>query len=154
MYSHKIALYTPRGYVWNVPVLQRSWVQIPYWDWIFFRPYFHYYLRCVHCCEDLFHIHVFICSSHIWFSHIHSHNLVHQLTWLCKLATAEFLKLTFRASTLCQRPEVRHRSLFGSLSQSTKKCSLKLNYSSRFCIMCSEPWAGLTLLISHKMVPS
>ena len=38
----------------------------------FFRPYFHYNLSSVHYCEDRYHIHFFIRSSHIWFSYIHS----------------------------------------------------------------------------------
>ena len=42
----------------------------PIQAWIFFRPSFHYCF--VHNCEDHFHIHVFICSSNIWPSYIHS----------------------------------------------------------------------------------
>ena len=38
----------------------------------FFRPYFHHCLSSVHNCEDRFHIHVFIRSSNIWLSYIHS----------------------------------------------------------------------------------
>ena len=37
-----------------------------------FRPSFHYCLSSVHYCEDRFHIHVFIRSSNIWLSYIHS----------------------------------------------------------------------------------
>ena len=40
--------------------------------WIFFRPSFHYCLSSVHCCDDCFYIHVFIRSSDIWLSYIHS----------------------------------------------------------------------------------
>ena len=32
----------------------------------------HYCLSIVHSCKDLNHIHVFICSSYIWLSYIHS----------------------------------------------------------------------------------
>ena len=39
--------------------------------WIFFRPYFHYYLSGVHNCEDRFHIRFFNHSSWIWFSYIY-----------------------------------------------------------------------------------
>ena len=38
----------------------------------FFRPYFHYCSSSVHYCKDRFHIRVFICSSNIWLSYIHS----------------------------------------------------------------------------------
>ena len=38
----------------------------------FFRPYFHYCSSSVLHCEDRFHIHVFICSSNILLSYIHS----------------------------------------------------------------------------------
>ena len=42
--------------------------------WIFFfRPYFPCCSSSVLYCEYPFHIHFFTCSSHIWFSHIHSH---------------------------------------------------------------------------------
>ena len=44
----------------------------PIQAWIFFRPYFHYCSSSVHYCEDRFHIHVFIRSSNIWLSYIHS----------------------------------------------------------------------------------
>ena len=44
----------------------------PVQAWIFFRPYFHYCSSSVHYCEDRFHIHVFIRSSNIWLSYIHS----------------------------------------------------------------------------------
>ena len=36
----------------------------------FFRPYFHYCLSSVHCCED--HFHLLILCSHLWFSYIHN----------------------------------------------------------------------------------
>ena len=39
----------------------------------FFRPYFQYCSSKVCYCEDCFHIHIFIYSSHIWFSYIHSY---------------------------------------------------------------------------------
>ena len=39
----------------------------------FFRPYFHYCSSKVCYCEDCFHIQIFIYSSHIWFSYIHSY---------------------------------------------------------------------------------
>ena len=45
----------------------------PVQAWIFSGLIFHYCVNSVHCCEDCFHIHFFICSSHIWSSHIHSH---------------------------------------------------------------------------------
>ena len=45
----------------------------PLQAWIFFRPYFHYCSSSVRYCEDRFLIRVFIRSSHIWFSYIHSH---------------------------------------------------------------------------------
>ena len=45
----------------------------PVQAWIFFRPYFHYCSSSVHYCEDRFHIHVFIRSSNMWLSYIHSH---------------------------------------------------------------------------------
>ena len=44
----------------------------PVQAWIFFRPSIHYRLSSVHNCEDPFHIHVFIRSSNIWLSYIHS----------------------------------------------------------------------------------
>ena len=44
----------------------------PVQAWIFFRPSIHYCLSSVHNCEDRFHIHVFIRSSNIWLSYIHS----------------------------------------------------------------------------------
>ena len=50
----------------------RSWVQIPYKPEFFTRPSFHYCFSSVHNCEDCFHIHVFIRSSNIWLSYIHS----------------------------------------------------------------------------------
>ena len=49
------------------------WVQIPYRADFFFRPYFHYCSSSIHYCEDCCHIYVFVCSSYIWFSYIHSH---------------------------------------------------------------------------------
>ena len=45
----------------------------PVQAWIFSGLIFHYCVNSVHCCEDCFHIHFFIRSSHIWSSHIHSH---------------------------------------------------------------------------------
>ena len=44
----------------------------PVQAWIFFRPYFHYCSSSVHYWEDYFHIHIFIHSSNIWLSCIHS----------------------------------------------------------------------------------
>ena len=44
----------------------------PVQAWIIFRPYFHHCSSSVHYCEDHFHIHVFIRSSNIWLSYIHS----------------------------------------------------------------------------------
>ena len=44
----------------------------PIQAWIFFRPYFHYCSSSVHYLEDYFHIHIFIHSSSIWLSCIHS----------------------------------------------------------------------------------
>ena len=44
----------------------------PVQAWFFFRPYFCCCSSSVHYCKDRFHIHVFICSPHIWFSYIHS----------------------------------------------------------------------------------
>ena len=41
----------------------------------FFRPSFRYCLSSVHYCEDRFHIHVFIRSSNIWLSYIHSRKI-------------------------------------------------------------------------------
>ena len=38
----------------------------------FFRPSFHYCLSSIHYCGDRYHIHVFIRSSNIWLSYIHS----------------------------------------------------------------------------------
>ena len=46
----------------------------PVQAWIFFRPSFHYWLSSVPYCEDRYHIHVFIRSSNIGLSYIHSHN--------------------------------------------------------------------------------
>ena len=40
------------------------------------RPSFHYCSSSVHYCEDHFNIHVLICSSNIWLSHIHSRLLL------------------------------------------------------------------------------
>ena len=39
------------------------------WLGFFFRPYFHCCSSKVCYCEDCFHIHIFIYSSHIWFFH-------------------------------------------------------------------------------------
>ena len=44
----------------------------PVQAWIFFRRHFHNCSSSVHYCEDHFNIHVFICSSNIWLSYIHS----------------------------------------------------------------------------------
>ena len=57
------------------PVSQRSWVKSRT-GLNLFKPYFQYCSRSVHYCEDRFHIHVFIHSSHIWLSYIHSHLLI------------------------------------------------------------------------------
>ena len=46
---------------------------IPVQAWIFFQAFFSLYcLSSVHNCEDRFHIHVFIRSSNVWLSYIHS----------------------------------------------------------------------------------
>ena len=81
----------PQGFIWNQhnnqhPVgllaqlvecctgITRSWVLISYRpEFFFFRPYFPCRSSSVLYCEYPFHIHFFACSSHIWFSHIHSH---------------------------------------------------------------------------------
>ena len=36
-------------------------------------PYFHYCLSNVHYCEDHFHVHFFVRSSHVWSSYLYSH---------------------------------------------------------------------------------
>ena len=45
----------------------------PVQAWLVFQALIHYCSNRVHYCEDRFQIHVFIRSSHIWFSYIHSH---------------------------------------------------------------------------------
>ena len=60
----------------TAPVSQRSWVQIPYRPEFFSGLIFTTCSSSVHYCEDRFHIHVFIRSSRIWFSYIHSHRVV------------------------------------------------------------------------------
>ena len=54
---------------------KRLWIyesHIPFRPELLFRPYFHYCLSSVQNYEDRFHIHVFIHSSNIWLSYIHS----------------------------------------------------------------------------------
>ena len=41
-------------------------------EFFFSRPSFHYCLSSVHYCEYCLHIHVFILSSNLWLSYIHS----------------------------------------------------------------------------------
>ena len=56
-------------------VNKRLWIyesHIPFRPELLFRPYFHYCLSSVQNYEDCFHIHVFIRSSSIWLSYIHS----------------------------------------------------------------------------------
>ena len=76
------------GFIWNqfdqFPIGLLAWVvehctgiaedigSNPVQAWIFFRPYFHYCSSSVHYWEDYFHIHIFIHSSNIWLSFIHS----------------------------------------------------------------------------------
>ena len=75
----------------------------------FFRPYFHYCSRSVHYCEDRFHIHVFICSSNILLSYIHSRltmvMLVENLLVVSISLGLEFPFFVFSAapSTSCTR---------------------------------------------------
>ena len=45
----------------------------PIQAWNFIRPFIHQCLSNVHYCEDHFHIHFLIRSSHIWFSCIQIH---------------------------------------------------------------------------------
>ena len=49
---------------------------------LFFRCYFHYCVSSVHYGKDCFHVHFFICSSHLWFSCIHSY--INLLCLFCK----------------------------------------------------------------------
>ena len=87
------AVYSPlHGFIWNqhsdqLPVgllaqlverctgIAEVMGSNPVQAWIFFRPSFHYCLSSVHYCEDRFHIHVFIRSSNIWLSYIHSRRI-------------------------------------------------------------------------------
>ena len=59
---------------------------LQYQFWLFFRPYFHYYLSSVHNCEDCFHFRFCNGSSHIWFLYIYSHweyNLLFKKILIC-----------------------------------------------------------------------
>ena len=59
---------------------------LQYKFWLFFRPYFHYYLSSVHNCEDCFHFRFCNCSSHIWFLYLYSHweyNLLFKKILIC-----------------------------------------------------------------------
>ena len=64
-----------------LPVSHRS-CSNPVQVWTFFWPYFHYCSGSVHYCGDRFHIYVFIPSSHIWFSYIHSQ---FESTFICNV---------------------------------------------------------------------
>ena len=63
----------------------------PVQAWIFFRSYFHCCLSSVHYCEHHFHIHVFIRSSHIWFSYIHSHLFITSRVYMELTSTPSWL---------------------------------------------------------------
>ena len=52
----------------------------PVQAWTFFRPYFHYCLSSVHCCEDCFHIQYILCQKNLTdFFH------VGKWPWSCKI---------------------------------------------------------------------
>ena len=53
------------------PLLYRCSALQPAQAWIFFRPYFYYYLSSVYNCEGRLHIRFFSRSSHTWFSKIY-----------------------------------------------------------------------------------
>ena len=67
-------------FIWNqhndqLPVGLLAQLVISHTGLNFFRPCFHYCSGSVHCCKDHLHIQVFIHSSHIWFSYIHSQEI-------------------------------------------------------------------------------
>ena len=67
-------------FIWNqhndqLPVGLLAQLVISHPGLNFFRPCFHYCSGSVHCCKDHLHIQVFIHSSHIWFSYIHSQEI-------------------------------------------------------------------------------
>ena len=68
------------GFIWNqhndqLPVGLLAQLVISHTGLNFFRPCFHYCSGSVHCCKDHLHIQVFIHSSHLWFSYIHSQEI-------------------------------------------------------------------------------
>ena len=67
-------------FIWNqhndqLPVGLLAQLVISHTGLNFFRPCFHYCSGSVHCCKDHLHIQVFIHSSHVWFSYIHSQEI-------------------------------------------------------------------------------
>ena len=113
------AVYSPlHGFIWNhlpagllahlvehCTVIAEVMGSNPVEVWIFFfRPSFHYCLSSIHYCGDRYHIHVFIRSSNIWLSYIHS-RLVCQVVGKAIRSTNRCPRLVIQSNHMGQSDE-------------------------------------------------
>ena len=85
-YEHYLSSSENKAWKKFRPVQDLNPWPLQYQFWLFFRPYFHYYLSSVHNCEDCFHFRFCNGSSHIWFLYIYSHweyNLLFKKILIC-----------------------------------------------------------------------
>ena len=129
---------------------------------VFFRSYFHYCSSGVHYFGDLFHIHVFIRSSNIWLSYIHSRLFTTSRVYLeptDQLSVGLLAQLVERCTGIAEvmgsnpvQAWIFFRPYFHYYSSSVHNCEDRFHIHVQVLLLTDRLWSVYTLLRDRNLI--